>query len=156
MTATTSILVASDGSDAALRAVTAAGDLARALGAQVTVIFVEDEQLIMPHAWGLGEFPAGQPAAWTSVEAIRDRLETRARDEEFPKALAALGELSEPAECVHRWGHPAEEICRYAEESDVDHLVVGSRGRGTFRRALLGSVSQAVAAHAKCPVTIVH
>ncbi|HET9896243.1 MAG TPA: universal stress protein [Streptosporangiaceae bacterium] len=37
----------------------------------------------------------------------------------------------------------------------ADLLVVGSRGHGTFADALLGSVSQHCAHHAKCPVVIV-
>jgi nucleotide-binding universal stress UspA family protein len=39
--------------------------------------------------------------------------------------------------------------------ADADLLVVGSRGHGTFTDALLGSVSQHCAHHAKCPVVIV-
>jgi nucleotide-binding universal stress UspA family protein len=39
--------------------------------------------------------------------------------------------------------------------ADADLLVVGSRGHGTFTYALLGSVSQHCAHHAKCPVVIV-
>ena len=39
--------------------------------------------------------------------------------------------------------------------ADADLLVVGSRGHGTFTEALIGSVSQNCAHHAKCPVVIV-
>ena len=39
--------------------------------------------------------------------------------------------------------------------TDADLLVVGSRGHGTFADALIGSVSQNCAHHAKCPVVIV-
>lgn len=50
-------------------------------------------------------------------------------------------------------GHPAEVLLELAEGADL--LVLGSRGRGTFARTLLGSVSTRCAAHASCPVLIV-
>ncbi|MFE1312485.1 universal stress protein [Streptomyces sp. NPDC058755] len=50
-------------------------------------------------------------------------------------------------------GNPADVLLRAAEGAEV--LVVGSRGRGGFARALLGSVGQHVSQHANCPVVIV-
>jgi nucleotide-binding universal stress UspA family protein len=46
-------------------------------------------------------------------------------------------------------------ICERAEELSVDVVVVGSRGRGAIRRALLGSVSSHVVHNAPCPVLVV-
>ncbi|MFE1443562.1 universal stress protein [Streptomyces sp. NPDC058739] len=50
-------------------------------------------------------------------------------------------------------GNPVDVLLKAAEGAEA--LVVGSRGRGGFARALLGSVSQHVAHHARCPVVIV-
>ncbi|MFF5488621.1 universal stress protein [Streptomyces virginiae] len=50
-------------------------------------------------------------------------------------------------------GNPVEVLLSEAEGAKA--LVVGSRGLGGFRRALLGSVSQQCALHATCPVVIV-
>jgi nucleotide-binding universal stress UspA family protein len=54
-------------------------------------------------------------------------------------------------ELVH--GHAAQALVDAA--ADAELLVVGSRGHGSFYGALLGSVSQRCAQHARCPVVIV-
>jgi len=149
------LLVATDGSESALKAADFAGNLARALGARVSVIMVQSEEIILPHAWGAGDYPVAAPYASMSVEEIRTMLETHAREKELAQTAAALGALPQAPALEHRWGHAAEEICRYAVDHEVDLIVMGSHGRSGFKRMLLGSISNAVANHAHCPVTIV-
>ena len=52
-------------------------------------------------------------------------------------------------------GIPKSAILDEAEKFDADLIVVGSHGYGAVKRFLLGSVSQAIALHAKCSVLIV-
>ena len=50
---------------------------------------------------------------------------------------------------------PDRAIVRLGEEIGAGLIVMGSRGRGRMRRALLGSVSDSVVRHAHCPVLVV-
>jgi len=53
-----------------------------------------------------------------------------------------------------RTGEPDKEIIRLSEEIDATMIVMGSRGLGAVRRALMGSVSDSVVKHAHCPVLV--
>eukprot|EP00258_Populus_trichocarpa_P042306 XP_024458325.1 universal stress protein A-like protein [Populus trichocarpa] len=59
------------------------------------------------------------------------------------------------AETLILEGDPKDKICRATEQMQADVLVVGSRGLGKIKRALLGSISDYCAHHAKCPILIV-
>lgn len=52
-------------------------------------------------------------------------------------------------------GDPAKIIIELTKSNDYDLIVMGSRGRSAFKELLLGSVTQKVAHHAKCPVMVV-
>lgn len=52
-------------------------------------------------------------------------------------------------------GKPSGVILDFAEENDVDHIVMGSRGRSGLSRLLLGSVAETVVRRSSSPVTIV-
>jgi nucleotide-binding universal stress UspA family protein len=52
-------------------------------------------------------------------------------------------------------GHPAEGLADLADDEQAQLIVVGSRGRGPLRSALLGSVSTSLIGLARCPVLVV-
>jgi nucleotide-binding universal stress UspA family protein len=53
-----------------------------------------------------------------------------------------------------RVGEVAQEVVDLAEELEVDLIVVGTRGRSVIGRALMGSVSDSIVRHARCPVVV--
>jgi nucleotide-binding universal stress UspA family protein len=91
--------------------------------------------------------------AQTEEEPAELRREARRRlDEEVRRVEEAGGTVEE----AHlRQGRADEEITDLAESLGIGLIVMGSRGRGRIRRALMGSVSDSVVRHAHCPVTIV-
>ncbi len=84
-----------------------------------------------------------------------DWLETEQRraSELFDRALEGY-DVPNPIERETSVGSPAESIVACAEESDADHVVVGSYGRGGASQLHLGSVAEIVVRRAPVPVTV--
>jgi len=139
----THILLASDGSECALKAAAVAADLASKFAACLTIINVfEPYQSVGPY----GEVVfAGMDEEYIA--------ETQGRA--ISHAGRFMDEADVPYRCRPKIGHPAEEIVRMAEEEGCDLIVLGSRGLSGFKSLLLGSVSDRVTHHAHCPVLIV-
>jgi nucleotide-binding universal stress UspA family protein len=139
------ILVATDGSETAAQAVRAAVRLSDKIGSELHVVHVGD---VPPAPYPDGGAVVTQEELVASAEpATREVL-----DEKVRRIRTAGGEV---AGAHLRMGTPAEEIVGAAEELGTDMIVVGSRGLGTLKRMLVGSVSESVARHAPCPVLVV-
>jgi len=92
------------------------------------------------------------------VELVRERLRER-RKEAATTTADQLEELLDSTDTDVSLetviGDPAREIVAYGEDHDIDHIVVGSHGRGGVSRMLLGSVAETVARRSSVPVTII-
>jgi nucleotide-binding universal stress UspA family protein len=139
----TTILLATDGSAQAQLAATTAADLAQRTDSELHVTTVG----------------AGVPiSATTSPTHFEDVLRENRRqaEEVLEKQVKSIEESGGAVKETHlREGRAEEEIVELAEELGAGLIVMGSRGHSRLRRALMGSVSDAVVRHAHCPVTIV-
>ena len=90
----------------------------------------------------------------TSTAALRYGVELARR---FHAQVLSSDELRhvEPL-CAMRLGVAADEIVRYADDSDIDLIVMGTHGREGVVRALMGSVAEKVVRRATCPVLTIH
>jgi nucleotide-binding universal stress UspA family protein len=140
----TTILLATDGSEEAKLASTTAADLAEKTNSELHVVTVGPD-------FPLYELPE-HPADFEDV-LRENRREAKEMLEQQAKRIEQSGGAVK--ETHLREGRAEEEIVEVAEEIGAGLIVMGSRGHGRLRRALLGSVSDAVVRHAHCPVTIV-
>jgi nucleotide-binding universal stress UspA family protein len=140
----TTILLATDGSEEAQLAATTAADLAEKTNSELHVLTVGPD-------FPLYELPE-HPADFEDV--LRENR--REAKEVLEQQAKRIEESGVSVKEIHlREGRADEEIVEVAEEIGAGLIVMGSRGYGRLRRALLGSVSDAVVRHAHCPVTIV-
>jgi nucleotide-binding universal stress UspA family protein len=138
----TTILVATDGSREAQLALTTAADLANSTDSELHVLHVGEVPLVYHperHAYR-AQYEEQEKEAQQLLEAQVERID---------------GAGTTVAQAHLRMGRADEEIVELAQSIDAGLIVMGSRGQGRLRRALVGSVSESVVRHAHCPVTIV-
>ena len=133
-----SILVPTDGSDAAHAALVHALVLARPYGAAVHVLTVVDPSA-NPLAFGVEEVDELNRAAQTIVDDLVDAY--------VDHAVEVHGAV--------RRGRPHRQILAYADEMGIDLLVVGRTGVHGVSRSLLGSTTDRLIRSSSIPVTVV-
>ena len=141
-----SIVVGTDGSDTARKAVDEAIDLAKAVGAALCLVSAYEP---VPKA-RLREEARQTPSDLQWM--VNPREEVDATLAEAAERLADTG----LAVRTYAWeGDPADAILDVAEERDADLIIVGNKGMTGARRFLLGSVPNKVSHHAPCSVLII-
>ncbi|MFC6764735.1 universal stress protein [Natrinema soli] len=87
-----------------------------------------------------------------------DEWYERANEEEekiFDDARELASEYGEELDTETATGEPAREIVDYAEENEIDHIVIGSHGRMEATRLMLGSVAELIVHRSPVSVTVV-
>ncbi|MFD1565459.1 universal stress protein [Haloarchaeobius amylolyticus] len=134
------ILVAYDGSAPAQKAV------------EHAFTTYPDEEIVL-----LRVVEAADGSTGAGIMAAQEML--RDREEEVSKELPEeIKEIVSDPDIDFRTetavGKPAREVVRFAEENDVDHIIIGSHGRSGLSRVLLGSVAEKIVRRAPVPVTV--
>ena len=126
------ILVPVDGSEKSNKAIEFAADLAKTYKASVHFLFAV-KPLVFPDDFG------GTIVADTidKLRVIGGQIISAAKAEAKKRGITKI-------ETTVIEGDPTERIINYAKDHDVDIIVIGSRGRGTFKDVLLGSVANKV------------
>jgi nucleotide-binding universal stress UspA family protein len=152
----TKILLATDGSSEAELATQTAVDLARMSDSELHVVYVEDYSsiaLLYTEATDQeGVAPMWDPILEEDLERSSEQRSRELLDAEVERVRSAGGTVAEAHLIM---GEVAREIVHLAEDLRAGLIVMGSRGRGGIRRALMGSVSDSVVRHAHCPVMVV-
>ena len=157
------ILVGTDGSPTAMRALDVACDFGAKLGTQVACVcaYEPPTEREMEHfrsdpadplvQWKAGNLERGTP------EEFRWRIAAASQAEDvLERAAEHAGQRGVEAEVHALKGNPAEVLITFAENEDVDLIAVGSVGMTGPKRFMLGNVPNRVSHHAPTDVLIIH
>jgi nucleotide-binding universal stress UspA family protein len=136
------ILVSVDGSRPSREAARKGAFIARVFDAEVTLLCVVSLNKVMSGAQQVNTGGYVPDAVTEVAEEVLKRIR-----EQIPRDIRVS--------TVALVGDPATVITEEQEEEGFDLIVMGSRGLGAIKGLFMGSVSQHVIKHAKCPVLIV-
>ena len=138
------ILIPIDGSKISQKAVLTAKEIGEKFNAKLIILTVIPETSIIE------QYPSNFPYTLEIEKANTERAEFVLSDVE-----KALSDYPNEVQTIYTSGNPSQQITKFAEENDVDLIVMGNRGLGAFSRTLLGSVSNKVLNHSNVSVLIV-
>ncbi|MCL6517031.1 universal stress protein [Alicyclobacillus sp.] len=135
------IVLAVDGTPSSHNAVEMVNQLATAWpDSEVVAVYVSPE-LPYPHVMSLEDYRREENLYALDVRrALTDRLDPR---------------VQRQLTFRHVFGDPGRAICEIASDEGADIVVMGSNGKRTLDRLLMGSVSRAVVDHSRVPVLVV-
>jgi nucleotide-binding universal stress UspA family protein len=143
----TKVLLATDASKDAVKAAQIATAISSVSGSELHVLHVGSTKdfHVAP-----GAEQSFSPRS-SSLSDVREKAENT-----LEEAVKQVEEAGGAVAGTHlRMGDPDDEILRHCEEhGDIGLLVMGSRGLGPIKRRLMGSVSESVVRHARCPVLV--
>ena len=152
----TKILLASDGSETGTHAMEVAVEFCEQTGSELHLVYVGEDAysatLVYPEAADPEWVEREEPVLTGQLQQQFEQMSHRVLDTQAEKVREAGGTI---AQAHLRMGEAATEIVDLAEELGAGLVVLGSRGLGGIRRALMGSVSDSVVRHAHCPVLVV-
>ncbi len=135
------IMVATDGSRPARKAIETGIDIAKLSGAKIYAVYV-----VVPTTHSARDF------GWEKAAMEHFRNEGK-RATGFVEETAKAAGIE--VESVLLEGHPADEVVKFAEQNDIEMIVMGTLGKTGLDRFLLGSVAENVVRHSKIPVLVV-
>jgi nucleotide-binding universal stress UspA family protein len=137
-----SIVVGTDGSPTAEKAVQQAAELAETLGAKVHVVSAYEPNSVKVGG-GFEERAQWMAGPGSTVDSVLER------------AVGMIRVRGLDVESYARKGNAAEALLDIADECQADMIIVGNKGMKGARRFLLGSVPDKISHHASCSVLIV-
>ena len=141
------ILIATDGSELAQKAVTHGLALAKAVNASVTIV-------VATEIWSAMHMAAKAESDRHAVERY-EKAQADWAATVLSDAAQAARQSSVPYETVHVNDiHPADGIIKTAQDKGCDLIVMASHGRRGIGRLLLGSVALTVLTHSTIPIMI--
>jgi nucleotide-binding universal stress UspA family protein len=149
------VLVAIDGSTSSMHTIDRTISIAMKNNSQLIVLYVIDfykyfhlsASIILAPTFGSEKYLEEKNEAEKLMNKIKEKFKLEINDNTKSKELKT--EIIEGARSV------ATTIMEYAESENVDLIIIGSRGRTSFKKLILGSVSSNVIKNAHCAVLVI-
>jgi nucleotide-binding universal stress UspA family protein len=149
------ILIAIDGSISSMHTIDYAISIAMKNNSQLVILYVIDvykypylpSSIILAPTFGSEKYLEERNEAEKQMNKIKEKYKQKTKNNIDSKELKT--EIVEGAKSA------ATTIMEYAESENIDLIIIGSRGRTSFKKLLLGSVSSDIIKNAHCAVLVI-